>query len=745
MKKIFRKMLVAILTIVVAFPVTVLAGYITAGRAMAAGTVPSLTTYTVSDQAVSPNGDGVKDTTTIDLAFSEQVKVNLDILDSSSNKVKDLYSSTGVTNPTPKTWDGTNNSGATVVDGIYIISVNYTDTDGDNNNIVDTSKTITVSQYSPVASIATGLGDTIKTVFKSGDQATIALALASPVGFSVAPKLSIGSFVQNASMTPQLIGGGIWAYDYSWTVPAVVDQDATLSISAVDDAGNQPTGVLGTTAIRIDNTKPVITMTGSASLSVDQYSNYSDAGATASDTNDGDLTKSIVAAGSVDTKTPGVYQIKYDAKDEAGNSALTQTRTVTVVAASVVTPADSGVTTAITAGETQGTVINIAKNLGNEVLDLSALPKSVVDQTTTITTEHQINANLATEIGQIQVAIPAGTKVSGDNWNGQITLPEIVSNPTLSTLAPSDFIVSGGTTINLGLTASKISFDQPVSIVFTGLGGKRVGYIDQAGKFTEIATACDNATNPTTFSSTGECKIATNNGADLTVWTKHFTGYVAYSAEQVVAPSFTSGGVDKSGSRYIDVAWTGVGGGVDYEVKINGSVVATVSAGSDLAGVTYSKEFGPYAAGNYTVLVRSVKSGVYSNSTAQTVNFAAVTSTVSTKSALVSKVSAANTVSSSTAATAVSTPSDSSGIIKGTNSTSSQETDTTNWTPWVILFTLIVLAGAVTGGYFYWFAGKEEVEKRTPKGTKEKVKVVVRDKKESKKNKTKPGKKQNRW
>ena len=51
------------------------------------------------------------------------------------------------------------------------------------------------------------------------------------------------------------------------------------------------------------------------------------------------------------------------------------------------------------------------------------------------------------------------------------------------------------------------------------------------------------------------------------------------------------------------------------------------------------------------------------------------------------------------------------GQIKGEESTTTEETsEKINWTPWIILFILIVLAGAATGGYFYWFAGDEETQ-----------------------------------
>ena len=59
---------------------------------------------------------------------------------------------------------------------------------------------------------------------------------------------------------------------------------------------------------------------------------YIDAGATATNTEDGDLTANIVTGGdSVDTATLGDYTITYNVTDSSGNAAPQVTRTVSVV------------------------------------------------------------------------------------------------------------------------------------------------------------------------------------------------------------------------------------------------------------------------------------------------------------------------------------------------------------------------------------------------------------------------------
>ena len=82
-----------------------------------------------------------------------------------------------------------------------------------------------------------------------------------------------------------------------------------------------------------DTTAPVITLLGDASVSVVLGDTYTDAGATASDNIDGDLTASIVTVNLVDTSAVGTYTVTYNVSDAAGNAAIEVTRTVTVEAA----------------------------------------------------------------------------------------------------------------------------------------------------------------------------------------------------------------------------------------------------------------------------------------------------------------------------------------------------------------------------------------------------------------------------
>jgi len=80
-----------------------------------------------------------------------------------------------------------------------------------------------------------------------------------------------------------------------------------------------------------DNIAPVITLKGEQSVTVNVGENYKDAGATANDDVDGDITQSIEITGLVITGTPGVYTLTYNVKDKSGNAAASVVRTIKVV------------------------------------------------------------------------------------------------------------------------------------------------------------------------------------------------------------------------------------------------------------------------------------------------------------------------------------------------------------------------------------------------------------------------------
>lgn len=120
--------------------------------------------------------------------------------------------------------------------------------------------------------------------------------------------------------------------------PTTVQFSGEISTITAYVRGSTENNFEGVQSGGVDTTKPVITLIGTSSLVIDQGSVYSDAGATASDDTDGDITASVVTVNPVDTSILGTYTVTYNVSDAAGNAADEVTRTVVVQEAQAVTP-----------------------------------------------------------------------------------------------------------------------------------------------------------------------------------------------------------------------------------------------------------------------------------------------------------------------------------------------------------------------------------------------------------------------
>ena len=104
----------------------------------------------------------------------------------------------------------------------------------------------------------------------------------------------------------------------------------TLTFNVKDKSGNAAVSVVRTVRV-VDEVAPVITLKGEQSVTVNVGENYEDAGATAHDDVDGDITQSIEITGLIITGIPGVYTLTFKVKDKSGNAAVSVVRTVRVV------------------------------------------------------------------------------------------------------------------------------------------------------------------------------------------------------------------------------------------------------------------------------------------------------------------------------------------------------------------------------------------------------------------------------
>ena len=113
----------------------------------------------------------------------------------------------------------------------------------------------------------------------------------------------------------------------SGTVNAGTKGAYSLTYSVSDLAGNAASVTRVVTAQ--DTTSPVITLLGDANATHETETPYVDAGATWTDSVDGE--GPVSATGAVNVDVPGVYLLTYDFTDNAGNAATTVVRRVEVM------------------------------------------------------------------------------------------------------------------------------------------------------------------------------------------------------------------------------------------------------------------------------------------------------------------------------------------------------------------------------------------------------------------------------
>ena len=133
---------------------------------------------------------------------------------------------------------------------------------------------------------------------------------------------------------PTISGSGS---SYSLQITSVTG-DGTMTVGVKngsgirDEAQNDLLTPGASGSVVVDNTAPVISLSGSSAETVLEGSTWIDPGATATDNIDGSVP--VTTGGdTVDPGTPGTYTITYDAMDSVNNAAIQVTRTVTVITA----------------------------------------------------------------------------------------------------------------------------------------------------------------------------------------------------------------------------------------------------------------------------------------------------------------------------------------------------------------------------------------------------------------------------
>ena len=169
-----------------------------------------------------------------------------------------------------------------------------------------------------------------------------------------------------------------WEEDRAWERA----KDAEYMLTITDTCTTHTEGA--------DTEKPVLKLKGNDNITVYQNATYVDAGATATDNRDGDITSKIEVSNKVDTSKIGTYTVTYTVKDSSGNTASI-TRTVNVKKEGGIKESTPEITLN---GEKE-----IVLEIGTEFIDPKATAKDEIDGdiTNKIIIEGTVNTDVAGE------------------------------------------------------------------------------------------------------------------------------------------------------------------------------------------------------------------------------------------------------------------------------------------------------------------------------------------------------------
>ena len=330
----------------------------------------------------------------------------------------------------------------TSIVGVYSVSYNVTDTNG--NPAAEVTRTVNV------------VDTTIPVITLTGD-ATVTIE----VGTTYTDSGATAQDNYDGDITDDIVTVS--------TVDASTVGTYTVTYDVSDANNNDAVQVIRTVNVE-DTTIPVITLTGDATVTIEVGSTYTDAGATALDNYDGDITDDIEAVSTVDTEAVGTYTVTYDVSDANNNDAVQVIRTVNVVDTTIpVITLTGDATVTIEVGSTytdSGATAqdNYDGDITDDIVTVSTVDASTVGTYTVTYDVSDANNNDAVQVirtvnvvdttipvitltGDATVTIEVGSTYTDsgataqDNYDGDIT-DDIVTVNTVDTSTVGTYTVT---------------------------------------------------------------------------------------------------------------------------------------------------------------------------------------------------------------------------------------------------------------------------------------------------------------
>jgi len=291
-------------------------------------------------------------------------------------------------------------------------------------NTVTCSKTDAAGNVATPTTFSVIVQDTVKPV--------ITLTGSTPV------TVQVGSSYSDAGASASDNYDSSVPVDTSGSVNTAVVGSYTLTYSATDSHGNVAVQVTRMVNV-VDTIDPEIDIVGSSPVTVQVGDVYVDAGATALDNYDGDITDEIDTVNPVNVHLVGTYLVRYTVEDSSDNEADEVTRTVNVV--------DTTLPVITLSGSTP-----VAVEVGSTYVDAGAIADDNYDGdlTSSIVTVNSVNNAV---VGTYAVTYDV-TDANGNHASRVTRTVNVVDSfkPTASLSAVSPSIAKAGTvTVNVSV------------------------------------------------------------------------------------------------------------------------------------------------------------------------------------------------------------------------------------------------------------------------------------------------------
>lgn len=264
---------------------------------------------------------------------------------------------------------------------------------------------------------------------------------------SVNVSVTSAVYAPATSATIELSRDGGQTYDlYTENTPLEIAEpgEHSLLFRATDDLNSEYTLPV---IIKIDREIPVITLQGNSQMTLNVGDTYNEPGALASD-NVG-ISGSVQIDGTVNTQTAGIYTIRYNVKDIAGNAAAEVTRTITVQTSSNNGGGSGGGNGGSSGGNSGGSTPSVPTT--PTVPTTPSTPDTGSDSSTEVKVELEANQPVQTGIKDVvEFNAPAGAVREKDTLQLSVIAQDKLQNTaSLNVLGQAVQISrTGGRTLN---------------------------------------------------------------------------------------------------------------------------------------------------------------------------------------------------------------------------------------------------------------------------------------------------------